>query len=203
MVIRVYNMEDYERTANMKVLMLISDGFEEVEALTTVDLLRRAGIEADMCSMTGESVLHGARRIDVYANCVFEDIMPVDTALEKYVGVVLPGGLPNAHNLRDDARVIGVLKAFAAAGKITAAICAAPCALEAAGLLDGIEATSYPGCIDERRCIYKEKSTVVSGNIVTSRGVGTAIDFALTLIGLLAGCEAANKVAESILAKRR
>ena len=133
----------------MKVLMMISNGFEEVEALTTVDLLRRGGVEVNMCSMTGELLLHGSHGIDIMANSIWSEAMVKD--YDEYDGVILPGGLPNSHTLRDDERVIAALKKFASDSKIVAAICAAPCALERAGLLVGKEATSYPGCIDETK----------------------------------------------------
>ena len=182
----------------MKVLMLISDGFEEVEALTTADLLRRGGVSVNMCSMTGDVLLHGSHGIDVMANSVCGGEL-LKTAADEYDGVVLPGGLPNAHTLRDDARVISLLRQFNEKNKITAAICAAPCALERAGLLVGKEATSYPGCIDETKCNYQEIPTVICDNIITSRGVGTAIDFALTLLRVMKGPDVAGDLAEAIL----
>ena len=181
----------------MKVLMMISNGFEEVEALTTVDLLRRGGVEVNMCSMTGELLLHGSHGIDVMANSIWSEAIVND--YDEYDGVILPGGLPNSHTLRDDERVIAALKKFASDSKIVAAICAAPCALERAGLLVGKEATSYPGCIDETKCNYQEIPTVVCDNIVTSRGVGTAIDFALTLLRLFKGPDVAGDLADGIL----
>ena len=182
----------------MRYIMLVSNGFEEVEALTVIDLLRRGGVQADLCSMTGEQTLCGSHGIKVLADLVYGSGIPYEEVLQ-YDGVVLPGGLPNAHTLRDDERVTEILKAFAAAGKLTAAICAAPCALEAAGLLHGIEATSYPGHLDESKCIYMETPSVVSGKVVTSRGVGTAIDFALTLLREAGRPEEARRVAAAIL----
>lgn len=188
----------------MRYIMLVSNGFEEVEALTVIDLLRRGGVQADICSMTGERMLCGSHEIRVLADCVYESGEEYGISGEsvlQYDGVILPGGLPNAHTLRDDVRVMKILRAFAAAGKLTAAICAAPCALEAAGLLDGIEATSYPGHLDESKCIYTEAPSVVSGKVVTSRGVGTAIDFALTLLRESGMPEEARRVASAILYK--
>ncbi len=186
---------DKERDS-MNILMLISNGFEEVEALTVVDLLRRGGVKVNMCSMTGDSVLHGSHGIDVIANSVWKND---EFDFDEYDGVVLPGGLPNAHTLRDDERVIDIVKHFALQNKITAAICAAPCVLERAGLLKGKEATSYPGCIDEKQCNYQEIPTVVCDNVVTSRGVGTAIDFALSLLRVLKGPDVAADISEAIL----
>jgi len=183
-----------------KVLMLISNGFEEVEALCTVDLLRRADIQVDVCSVTGEKILKGAHKINVEADCLIENIGRADECAEMYDGVILPGGMPNSTNLRDDERVISFVQTFASAEKIMAAICAAPMALEKAGLLKGIEATSYPDCIDETSCIYRDDvKSVVSGKVITSRGVGTAIDFALTLITELGYADKAKQIAKAIL----
>ncbi|MBQ8165293.1 MAG: DJ-1/PfpI family protein [Clostridia bacterium] len=183
-----------------RVLMLISDGFEEVEALCTVDLLRRAEIHVDVCSITGKRMLNGAHGINVESDCIIEEIGSAAECAEKYDGVILPGGMPNSTNLRDDLRVIDFLQFFAGAGKITAAICAAPMALERAGLLKDIEATSYPECIDEASCIYRnDVKSVVSGKVITSRGVGTAIDFALTLITELGYKDRADTISKAIL----
>ncbi len=103
--------------------------------------------------------------------------------------MVLPGGMPGSENLKNDARIVGLLQRMAGQGKHVAAICAAPMALHAAGLLEGKRATSFPGVLDKlpggHR--YVEERVVVDGRIVTSRGPGTAMDFALTLVELLAG----------------
>ena len=134
-------------------LMLVSDGFEEVEALTAVDILRRAGANVTIMSITGSDALHGSHRITVKADDVIDKNYL--SLSEKYDAVILPGGLPNAHTLRDDTRVGDIVKDFYNKNKIVAAICAAPCVLEKNGLLAGKKATSYPGCIDETKCDYK------------------------------------------------
>jgi protein deglycase len=106
--------------------------------------------------------------------------------------IVLPGGMPGAEHLKNDRRILALLKQMAAAGKYTAAICAAPIALAEAGLLDGRRATSYPGFIDRQTpagCSYSSDAVVVDDTVATSRGPGTAMDFALTLIELLVGPE--------------
>lgn len=178
-----------------KILMLIHNGFEEIEALTTVDLCRRAGLEVCVCSMTGREMLQGAHGIQVKADVLFENVAP-----QSYDMVVLPGGLPNATSLRDDQRVIDVLKDFHKQGKWLGAICAAPIALERAGLLQGRKATSYPGClIDEQACQYTESPVAADGKIVTSRGVGTVIDFALRIIALLVSPEKSKEIGTGIL----
>ncbi len=183
-----------------KILMLISNGFEEVEALTAVDLLRRADVAVDICSITGEQMICSSHNVRVIADCIIEDIGDCENAAVKYDGIILPGGMPNSATLRDDDRVISFVKAFAKANKLVAAICAAPIALERAGILQGIEATSYPDCLDESKCIYRnDVKTAVSGNVVTSRGVGTAIDFALTLIAKLGMPQKAEQIAKAII----
>ncbi len=178
-----------------KILMLVHDGFEEIECLTPVDLCRRGGIDVCLCSMTGNLILRGAHGICVSADALFKDVDPT-----CYDMVVLPGGLPNATSLRDDPRVIPVLQQFAQAGKWLSAICAAPIALERAGLLQGKKATSYPGCLaDETACIYKTEPVVEDSGIITSRGAGTAICFALKIIEVLVSGEKALEISRSIL----
>lgn len=178
-----------------KILMLIHNGFEEIEALTTVDLCRRAGLEVCVCSMTGNEMLQGAHAIRVKADALFENVTP-----QSYDMVILPGGLPNATSLRDDQRVMDVLRDFHKKRKWLGAICAAPIALERAGLLQGRMATSYPGCLaEEQACQYTEASVVVDEKIVTSRGVGTAIEFALQIIALLVSPEKSKEIGTGIL----
>jgi len=170
------------------VLMPLAEGFEELEAVTVIDLLRRAGVEVVMAGLQP-----GRQALPVTASRGV--VVIPDTALDAVLGndfdmIVLPGGLPGAHHLRDDERVQAILKRHAAAGAYTAAICAAPVALAQAGLLAGKRATSYPGCIEKLAIADFKHSTeavVVDGKIVTSRGPGTAMDFALTLIELLCG----------------
>ncbi|MBP3391338.1 MAG: DJ-1/PfpI family protein [Clostridia bacterium] len=178
-----------------KILMLIHNGFEEIEALTTVDLCRRGGLEVCVCSMTGNETLQGAHGIQVVADAQYEDVVA-----DAYDMVVLPGGLPNATSLRDDDRVIHTLQLFNRQDKWLGAICAAPIALERAGLLRGRKATSYPGCLeDSSACLYLEAPVAVDGKIVTSRGVGTAIAFALQIIELLVSAEKAKEIGKGIL----
>lgn len=182
--------------ATMKrILVLIHDGFEEMEALTPVDLCRRAGLSVDLCSMTGRNLLKGARGITVGTDLLFEE-----ADLDSYDAVILPGGLPNATSLRDDERVMRVLADYAAADKWIGAICAAPIALERAGLLKKRRATSYPGCLqDECACYYETIPVCVDGRLITSRGAGTAIHFALNFIENLVSAEKAREIAASIM----
>ena len=178
-----------------KILILVHDGFEEMECLTPIDLCRRSGIEVCLCSMTGDLMLHGAHGISVLADALFEHVNS-----ETFDMVVLPGGLPGATSLRDDPRVIQVLQQFAQAGKWLSAICAAPIVLERAGLLLGRKATSYPGCLaDETAYAYSIEPVVEDSGVITSRGVGTAILFALKIIEVLVSAEKANEISRSIL----
>ena len=181
------------------VIMLVHDGFEEVEALTAVDILRRAGVKADICSMTGEKVLRGSHGVRIFADVLFDELGPAASLCERYDGIVLPGGLPNAFTLRDDGRVTETVGAFNDRGNILAAICAAPCVLERAGVLDGKRCTSYPDVLSSQSKIVLTDSVVSDGNVITSRGVGTAIDFALEIVSKLCGKEKAVMTARQIV----
>ena len=178
-----------------RVLVLLAAGFEEIEAITIVDLLRRGGVEAHTASL-GPREVTGSHGITVIADLTLDSVDPGDYAM-----VVLPGGLPGADHLKADARVIAMLRRFAAAGGFVAAICAAPGVLAHAGLLEGRTATSYPGFLraDSAPGLrLSEDPVVVDGKIVTSRGPGTAIEFGLALIGLLEGSQAARSVRDRL-----
>ncbi len=185
----------------MKVLMLVSDGFEEIEALSVVDILRRAGVEITICSVTGSLTLTGSHHITIQADCVLypDDREDPLSLLNLYDAVVLPGGMPNSRNLREDKRVLTLLRAFHGAGRVTAAICAAPSALEQAGLLQGRAATSYPNCLDTEQCTYREEAVVLSGSILTSRGAGTALAFSFALLDILGFAREAEEIRRGIL----
>lgn len=166
------------------VLVPLAQGCEELEAVTIVDLLRRAGIEVVTAGLDDEPV-RASRGV------VLVPDTDLDSALERdYDMVVLPGGMPGADNLEQDPRIAELLKRMAAEGRYTAAICAAPKVLAAAGLLEGKRATSFPGFLDASRITgltYEERPVVRDGRLITSRGPGTAMDFALALIEELAG----------------
>lgn len=182
-----------------KVLVFVHDGFEEVEMLTVVDLLRRCDIEVKICSMTGAYRLEGARNIIVEADVLFDELTD-DISSGNYDCVYLPGGMQNALNLRDDERIMRTLRSAFLSGKIISAICAAPIALEKAGLLTARTVTSYPGIIkDTSKMNYVEDDVAVSEQIITSRGVGTAIPFALKLAEKLTSTNTANQLAKSIV----
>jgi 4-methyl-5(b-hydroxyethyl)-thiazole monophosphate biosynthesis len=166
------------------VLVPLADGAEELETVTVIDLLRRAGVTVAVAGLKSGVV-----------KCSRGTIIQPDTTLDAalaqdYDMVVLPGGQPGATHLEQDPRIGTLLKRMSAQHKYTAAICAAPKVLAVAGLLDGKCATSFPGAIDPHqfpRVQLEELAVVADGKVVTSRGPGTAMDFALQLIELLVG----------------
>jgi len=177
------------------VLVPLAAGYEELEAVTIVDLLRRAGIEVVTAGLQPGTV-RGSR------GTVLVPDATLDAALDRdYDMVVLPGGQPGARNLELDPRIASLLRRMAQQNKYTAAICAAPKVLAAAGLLDGRRATTYPGTLDPARyprVRLEQLAVVADGKVVTSRGPGTAMDFALELIELLAGADARAKVEDGL-----
>lgn len=178
-----------------KVNVYLADGFEEVEGLTVVDLLRRAGIETDMVSIMGRKEITGARKIPVLADQLFEEQDDPDV-------IVLPGGMPGTLHLKAHEGLADLIRKAAKEGKLLAAICAAPTIYGEMGLLEGKNATCYPGMEDKLLgANWQEQSVVVDGNFVTSRGVGTAIAFALTLVTILKDEETAKSLANSIVYK--
>lgn len=167
-----------------RVLVPLAAGFEEIEAVTIIDLLRRAGVEVVVAGLQPGPVT-GSHQITVTPDLDLDDAVT-----QTFDMVALPGGMPGADNLQRDHRIIDVLQATARRGGFTAAICAAPKVLAAAGLLDHRCATSYPGFLDAGSApgiTLSEKSVVQDGSLLTSRGPGTAMDFALALIENLAG----------------
>jgi 4-methyl-5(b-hydroxyethyl)-thiazole monophosphate biosynthesis len=173
------------------VLVPLAQGCEELEAVTVIDLLRRAGIEVITAGLD-ERPVRASRNTRLLPDMTLDDAVRRD-----YDMIVLPGGLPGADHLRDDARILALLRRTAAAGRFTAAICAAPKVLAAAGLLEGRNVTSYPGALDGLavpRMTLLRDAVVRDGPIITSRGPGTAMDFALELIEVLAGRETRERV---------
>jgi 4-methyl-5(b-hydroxyethyl)-thiazole monophosphate biosynthesis len=173
------------------VLIPLAQGCEELEAVTVIDLLRRAGITVVTAGLDDQPVT--ASR-----GTVLVPDTTLDAALaQAYDMVVLPGGQPGADHLDSDPRVPQLLQQMAGEGKYTAAICAAPKVLARAGLLDGKRATSFPGALQAASVPdmeYTEQAVVTDGRVITSRGPGTAMDFALQLIETLAGAEKRHEV---------
>jgi len=175
-------------------IVVLAEGFEEIEAVTPVDVLRRAGVDVALVGLDALTVT-GAHGVVFQADRLLTDNEAVDA-------VILPGGLPGADNLAASSVLAGVLKAQAAQGKLVAALCASPgCVLAPLGLLDGKRATCYPS-FEERfppSATYVVEDVVKDGNILTSRGPGTAFPFALALARELAGESVADELARGML----
>lgn len=169
---------------SLRVMVPLAQGCEELEAVTITDLLTRAGITVVTTGLD-DNVVTASRGMKLVPDFLLDDVLNDDFDM-----IVLPGGLPGADHLNNDPRIQSIVKKMAANNKYTAAICAAPRILATAGILEGKHATSFPGALDQfpvANLIFEEQAVVVDGKIITSRGPGTAMDFALTLIELLLG----------------
>lgn len=178
-----------------KVCVFLADGFEEIEGLTVVDILRRAGVETQMVSVKEEREVTGSHKIPVQADVCLKDMDVSDAEL-----LVLPGGMPGTLNLGACKELTELLVKFHGEGKKVAAICAAPSVLGDLGLLKGRKACCYPGFEDRlagAEVVYEE--VAVDGNVTTSRGMGTAIPFALALTAQLVSEEKAQELKEGII----
>jgi 4-methyl-5(b-hydroxyethyl)-thiazole monophosphate biosynthesis len=175
-----------------RVTVPLAEGFEEIEAVTVIDVLRRAEVEVITASLHGAEV-RGSHGILLRADASLETL-----AADTLDGIVLPGGMPGAQHLKEDARVLDLIATLARQGKLVAAICAAPIVLEAAGVLEGRRATSYPG-FDLPSATYLSARVVEDGHIVTSRGPGTALEFALALVRRLTHPERALELRQRML----
>lgn len=182
------------------VYVHLAYGFEEVEALTVVDILRRAGIVTQTVSMTGEKIVMGTHDIPVQADITFEEADYASCEM-----IVLPGGLPGSTNLQAHEGLCEQIKAFAAdETKKVAAICAAPMAFGSCGILEGKKATIYPGMEDHLTGAQPTGEVVtVDNDIITGMGPAWAMEFALTLVEELKGKPAADEVASGLLYTRK
>lgn len=177
------------------VLVPIADGTEELEAVTIVDVLRRAGARVTVASVASLQVT-ASRKVKLVADCLIADCKG-----QTFDLIVLPGGLPGAEHLRDCIALIDMLKSQNQAGRLYAAICAAPAvALAPNGLLDGKQATCYPSCSDALPDqTQADRRVVVDRNCITSQGPGTALEFAIELVRQLYDDTQAEQVAEAML----
>ena len=172
-----------------KVLVPLAQGCEEIEAVTIIDLLRRAKIEVISAGLDDQPVT-ASRGVRLIADTTLDEALT-----QEFDMIVLPGGMPGMTHLKNDSRIITLLQKMAREGKYTCAICAAPAVLAEAGLLAGKSATGYPGFIDNLPTVtHKNDPVVRDGKVITSRGPGTAMDFALELIEVLAGKAQRNEV---------
>ena len=178
-----------------KVYVFLADGFEEIEGLTVVDVLRRAGVETVTVSVTGRTQIRGSHGIMVGADCLFEETDTEDADM-----LVLPGGMPGTLNLQAHEGLEKLLLKFDSGKKYLAAICAAPIILSGLWMLKGRKACAYPSFEDQLDCAEVLKVPVVSdGHITTGRGMGAAIPFALRLAEILCGKEKSEEVGASIV----
>ncbi len=179
-----------------RVLIPLANGCEELEAVTIIDLLRRADIEVVVAGLRDGPVT-ASRGVVLVPDCNLDQVLG-----ETFDMLVLPGGLPGADHLDADPRIHSLLQRMAEEGRYTAAICAAPKVLLNAGILDGHKATAYPGVIDgrlEAGSRLLDQPVVSDGKVVTSRGPGTAMDFALTLIEHLLGADKREQVEQPLM----
>lgn len=179
-----------------KVALLLPNGYEEMEALAVVDMLRRADVQVDMVSITGKLLTIGDHNVRIEADLLLEDIRN-----KEYDMIVTPGGLPGTKMLQADTRVHELIrKQLADKSRYVASICASPMVLESAGVAKDYRGTCYPGC--EANISYKEFSEDIvcqDGNLITSRGPATALSFAFKLVEVLAGPEKRKELEEGTL----
>ena len=178
-----------------KIGIFMADGCEEIEGLTVVDIVRRAKMEIVMISITGKREVTSSHQVTFLT-----DALAAEVDYDTLDGIVLPGGMPGTLNLQADETVNKVIRQFAADGRLVCAICAAPSVLGAAGILEGKCATCHPG-FEEKLTGAKveEKEVVVDGNVITSRGMGTAIPFALEIVRYFADDEAVEQVRKGLV----
>ena len=177
-----------------KAVIFFAPGLEECEGLVTVDLLRRAGVEVQICAVADTLTVAGAHGIRIVCDAPAQDADPDADA------VILPGGIPGTPNLAASKTVCEFVRAFHKSGRLVAAICAAPTVLGGLGLLEGKRATCYPGCEgDLGGADYSDAEVIRDGNIITGSALGAAIPFALEIIAYLEGPDIAEKKRRSIV----
>jgi len=178
----------------MRVLVPLANGVEEIEAVTIIDVLRRSGLDVVGAAIGGSLTIQGSRGITLLADALWSSINPAD-----FDALALPGGGKGTEALNADARIIQTVKAFNAAGKVIAALCAAPTVLATAGVLANRRATCYPTCINQLGESYDEAPVIADGHIITGQGPGLSMLFALVLVQHLVGDEPAHRVAAGLL----
>lgn len=180
----------------MKVCLHLADGFEEIEAISVVDILRRADIEVQMVSIMGKKEVVGAHHVTVLADVLFEDADYADVDM-----IILPGGGQGTKNMDEHGGLTAQIKKQEMNGKWIAAICAAPTILGKLGLLSGKSAACYPGCESQLTGadISQSDRVIVDGKIITSRGPGTSFDFALKIVEVLKSLDLANRLRQQMI----
>ncbi|HEX5131218.1 MAG TPA: DJ-1 family glyoxalase III [Candidatus Krumholzibacteria bacterium] len=176
-----------------RALVPLAAGFEEIEAITVIDLLRRGGVDVTVAGVDGAAIT-GAHGITVACDGVADGIDAM-----AFDALILPGGMPGTRHLGESRLVREWVGEFAKAGRLLAAICAAPVVLDACGALAGRRATSHPAHATEMQtCRYETSAVVRDGNVITSRGAGTAVEFAAALVEELVGADMARDILASI-----
>lgn len=184
-----------EVSMNKKVYIFLADGFEDIEGLTVVDLMRRADIDIKTVSIKKSKEITTSHGITMLTDLTFAETDFTDADM-----LVLPGGMPGTKYLEEYKPLTELLTDFYQNGGKVAAICAAPGVFERLGFLKGRNATSYPSVMEQLKSARTSlEPVVVDGNVTTSRGLGTAIDFSLSLIGQLEGSAKAEEIAESVV----
>lgn len=179
----------------MKAYIFLAEGFEEIEAVTAIDTLRRAEIDIKAVSMSESLEVKGSRNVVLKADILFDEKQLKDANM-----LILPGGMPGTKNLENDGRLAELLQKSAKENKYIAAICAAPMVLGKLGLLFGKEATCYPGFESYLEgAKVKDEKVVVDGKFITSRGPGVALDFSLKLVEILKGKELSDKLSKDMI----
>lgn len=176
----------------MKILVPLADGFEEIEAVTIIDILRRAGMETVTAALKSNPV-KGSHNISINADKIFDENEDFDI-------IALPGGMPGSDNLKNDIRIINIIKKISKSGGITAAICAAPIVLSKAGVLKDKKFTCYPGYEEEiSEGKFINEPVVSDGLIITAKGAGCAPLFALAIVELVKGKQTAQELKKQIM----
>ena len=189
----------FTATTDKRVAVFLAEGMEEIEALTVVDLLYRAGIPCETVSITNSNVATSSHDVSIVCD---REIGDTRFDFDDYDMIVLPGGMPGTTNLGECEDLTDQVRRFAADGRQVAAICAAPTILAKLGLLEGRRATCFPNLQDvlvENGATLVQDEVVVDGNITTSKGMGTAIPFGLAIVAHYLGGDAARALGENIL----
>lgn len=177
-----------------KVMIPLGEGFEEIEAITNIDVFRRAGLEVVTAGL-GKREVEGDHGIKIEADLLLKDV-----DINELDAIVLPGGMPGAENLRNNDKLVWLISELDQREGLVAAICAAPMVLDKGGVIEGKNATSYPGFARKMpSCNYTEERVVRDGNVITGRGPGVAMEFALEVVRYLVGHEKVDELKDEML----
>ena len=179
----------------MKIVAILAEGFEETEFIAVTDLLRRAKLDVCIVSSTEQLTVSGAHDFKIVADKLWDDV-----DFENADCIFLPGGMPGVTNLQANKNVINTVRDFAKSDKYICAICAAPLVLADAGVLENKNFTCYPSTVSVIKSgVYSEDSVVIDDKIITSRGVGTALDLGLSMVGVFCGKDNAETLRKAVV----